>query len=64
MSKNWTTLSPEETGEFLRSKGRLRRGGHSMTKRLMHWPVCAACGLVGLKNKATKKAMKVCVTYE
>jgi hypothetical protein len=41
--------------------GALKLRPHSMTRRLKHfpWPVCKHCGLVGLRNKATKKALRV-----
>lgn len=46
-------------------KPREVRGKHAMTKRMLHWPVCSRCGLLGLKNDATRKALKQdCVTLE
>lgn len=30
---------------------------HSFTKKLLHWIYCSKCGLVNLKNDATRKAM-------
>lgn len=31
---------------------------HSMTARVLHWPCCRHCGLVALKNKRTKEALR------
>lgn len=46
-------------------KSKIVRGPHNMSKRILHWPYCARCGLVALKNEATRKALrKECVTEE
>ena len=50
-----------------RAKAKVRRGPHVMTKRLkrLPWPYCARCGLVALKNDASRAALKrECVTLE
>lgn len=31
---------------------------HSFTKKIFNWMYCSHCGLVTLRNEATKKAMK------
>jgi len=50
---------------FLEDKGNVRRGAHSFSKRILNWQYCAHCGLVALKNDATRKAMRAeCVYYE
>lgn len=47
------------------SKAKLRRGPHSMTKKILHWAYCSRCGLVALKNDATRRALRAeCVTLE
>ncbi len=47
------------------TKGTVRRGPHQMTKRILHWPYCARCGLVALKNEASRQALRrECVTEE
>lgn len=30
---------------------------HSFTKKICHWMYCSGCGLVNLKNDATRKRM-------
>ncbi len=36
----------------------VHRGPHRFTKRILHWPYCAGCGLVALKNEATRQRMR------
>ena len=31
---------------------------HAMTGKILHWPTCVHCGLVALKNEATRKRLK------
>lgn len=58
-------LTREEQREFLSRKGVVRRGPHAFTRRIRHWPFCARCGLVLLKNRATAAAAKAaCETLE
>ncbi len=40
-----------------------RRGPHQFTKRILHWPYCARCGLVCLKNDVSRAAMKSQCTW-
>lgn len=49
-------LTDAEKREWLHAKGQLRRGPHQFTRKIMHWPYCARCGLVRLKNAASQKA--------
>lgn len=52
--------------EFLSRKAQVRRQPHAfkMLKRLA-WPVCSGCGLMLLRNEATRKAAKaLCEVYE
>lgn len=50
--------------EFLKA-GRKVRGTHAFTDKVLHWPVCAHCGLMALRNEATRRAMKApCETWE
>lgn len=47
------------------AKVRVRRGSHAMTKKILNWPYCAHCGLVALKNEASRRKLKEpCVTVE
>lgn len=57
-------LTNEEKREFLNRKGTRRREAHSFTKRILHWPYCAHCGLVLLKNEATRRAAKALCEWE
>lgn len=57
MSKE-RTLTDEEKREWLTSRGAVRRGPHAYTRKVLHWPFCARCGLVLLRNEATEKATR------
>ncbi len=47
------------------TRGTIKRGPHVMTKRVLHWPYCARCGLVALKNDVSRRALKAdCVVEE
>lgn len=55
----------ENVKEFLSRKGRKRTQEHAFTKRVLHWPYCAGCGLMLLKNELTRKAANSkCVVYD
>lgn len=59
------SLTSAEARAFLRDKGRANVGRHAMTKRIFHWPYCARCGLLALKNEPTRRALRApCVVYE
>ena len=67
MSKaaRYTQLTPEEKREFLAHTGTRHVRIHALTKRICHWPYCAYCGLVALKNEPTRKELRrPCVSYE
>lgn len=51
---------------FLTEKGSKRVREHDFNKRrVAHWPYCAQCGLVMLKNDVSRRAANAkCVTYE
>lgn len=54
----------ENVAEFL-SRGRKIKGEHAFTERALHWPYCRHCGLVALKNDASRRAAKeACVRLE
>lgn len=54
-----------DVARFLAEKGERRVGEHAFTKRVLHWPYCAHCGLVLLKNDTTRRAAAAkCITYE
>ena len=42
-----------------------KSGPHNMQKRFkrLPWPVCMMCGLVGLKNDATREALRKPCTW-
>ncbi len=49
----------------LRSQAKVNRGAHQLKGRICHWPYCVRCGLVALKNEATRQALRrECVTVE
>jgi hypothetical protein len=60
----WTPLTREEQRAFLTRKGVVRRATHAFTKKLRHWSYCSTCGLVLLKNEATRKAAKAVCEWE
>lgn len=63
--RTWQRVTGSALRELLDSKGEKRVRDHAMTKRILNWSYCAHCGLVGLKNDATRKALKEkCITYE
>lgn len=54
----------ENVADFL-NQGRTIRGVHSFAKKVLHWPYCAHCGLVMLKNDVSRRAVKgACVRLE
>ncbi len=64
MSKQ-TWYEVKDVAAFLADKGKTRRGAHSMTRPLMHWRYCSHCGLLNLKNDATRRALRQpCVSVE
>jgi hypothetical protein len=52
--------------EFLAHKGNRRVREHAWKPlKRMPWPVCNQCGLLRLKNEATRRAVNAkCVTWE
>lgn len=60
----WTRV--EDVKGFLASKGQRSVGVHQMrhAKRIS-WPLCSRCGLLALRNDATRKALREpCVIEE
>ena len=49
-------LSDAEKHEWRNGRGNRRKGNHNFTKKICHWSYCVNCGLVALKNEATRKA--------
>jgi hypothetical protein len=63
MSAKWERV--RDVGAFLNEQGVKRTREHAFTKTILHWPYCAYCGLLLLKNEATRRAAaQKCVTYE
>lgn len=55
----------EDVRGFLSQRGKRSVGPHAFTKRVLAWPYCARCGLLALKNTATRREMgKPCVVEE
>lgn len=61
MSKgSWVTIQIDWS-----YKGTKRVRPHSFSRRVLSWPYCEHCGLLLLKNDATRaEARKQCVVYE
>lgn len=58
------TLTGRAALDFLSEKGIKKAGPHNMKGRIHHWPYCTNCGLVALKNKVSRKALKAkCVVF-
>lgn len=63
MSGKWERV--RDVGAFLSEGGTKRVREHAFTKMIISWPYCVHCGLVLLKNEATRRAAaQKCVTYE
>lgn len=58
MSGRYATLSPTEAAALLAKRGTQRVGPHNMSRRILHWLYCANCGLLALKNVATRAALR------
>lgn len=59
------TLTGVDAHAFLAEKGTKRVGVHTMGGRIAHWAFCRRCGLVALRNPATRRALRApCVVYE
>jgi hypothetical protein len=57
-SSGWSVLSRDEQLEFMSREGKVIRRPHDFSRRALHWSYCGQCGLVALKNEATRLAMK------
>ena len=63
MSVKWHHVT--DVRGFLSQQGKRTSAAHSFTKRVLSWPYCSRCGLVALKNDATRREMgKPCVVEE
>lgn len=62
----WKSITGREAVRaFMAERGTVVKGPHRFTKKVCHWPYCARCGLVLLKNEVTRKAARaLCVTEE
>jgi hypothetical protein len=50
---------------FLSQRGVRNVGPHAFTRKILNWSCCTRCGLLALKNDATRREMKKpCVVYE
>ena len=62
MSQVWHQV--KDVAAFLRG-GRRISGPHDFTCRVLHWPYCKHCGLMRLRNDATRRAeAKPCIRLE
>jgi len=65
VADDWHRLSPADTRTMLANKGVRRIRDHDMTRQILNWRCCRHCGLLGLKNEATRQALRAkCITYE
>ena len=62
--QEWHRVS--DVGAFLASRGQRNVGVHQMRSlKRLPWPCCSRCGLLALRNDATRKALRaVCVVEE
>lgn len=50
---------------FLAQRGTRSTAPHDMTGRVLHWPMCRRCGLLGLRNDTTRRLLaKLCTVEE
>lgn len=56
----------QDVKAFMESRGQRTVAEHSMRSiKRLSWPVCARCGLLALRNDATRKALREkCVVEE
>lgn len=40
----------------LEGSGTRRKGPHSFTSRILNWRYCSRCGLIALRNQASRQA--------
>lgn len=63
MSGTWHRV--KDVRAFLAEEGVKSVGIHSFTWKVLHHHACVRCGLLPLKNDATRRAMREpCVVYE
>jgi hypothetical protein len=64
MAREWKAV--KDVKAFLAEKGKRSVGVHRFEHlKRIHWAVCCRCGLVALRNAATRKAMKAaCEVWE
>ncbi|HEY0712278.1 MAG TPA: hypothetical protein VGF45_06375 [Polyangia bacterium] len=64
MSERWNRVA--DVRAFLASQGRRSVGVHQMKNvKRMPWPLCTRCGLLALRNDASRKALREqCVVEE
>ncbi len=63
MSGSWHRVT--DVRAFLAEEGVLSVGVHAFTWKVMHYHACSRCGLLPLKNDATRREMrKPCIVYE
>lgn len=57
-------LSTVEAIALLRAQGQRKAGPHAFTQKILHWLYCGNCGLVALKNDASRKAARAACAWE
>lgn len=57
----WVRIDPASMGEAQKRV----RDSHDMGRQVLNWRCCKHCGILGLKNEATRKALRgKCVSVE
>lgn len=63
MSGQWHRVV--DVRAFLAEEGVRSVGVHAFNRKVLHYQACSRCGLLPLKNDATRRAMREpCVVYE
>lgn len=63
MSGAWKQV--QDVRGFLAQRGTVKSMPHNLNVAVLHWRYCSRCGLIALKNDASRKAMKAaCVVEE
>jgi len=58
MATKYKRLTSKEASTLLNAVDTEPKKPHAFNRQILHWPYCGRCGLMALKNKATRKAMK------
>lgn len=51
-------MSAQQWVPWIPGKSVIRKAPHAMTRKILSWMACARCGLLALRNEATRRALK------